>query len=74
VVRRMVNWSFEGREVCRVTSLLVMLERSGSVRAGVRGSKIRVRYRFSRLFVCFTRAREYQIGLGLATDWPPPQS
>jgi len=34
VVRRIVNWSFEGREVCRVTSLLVMLERSGSVRAG----------------------------------------
>ena len=34
MVRRIVNWSFEGREVCRVTSLLVMLERSGSVRAG----------------------------------------
>jgi hypothetical protein len=34
VVRRIVNWSFEGRDVCRVTSLLVMLERSGSVRAG----------------------------------------
>jgi hypothetical protein len=41
VVRRIVNWSFEGREVCRVTSLLVVLERSGSVRAGVWGAKIR---------------------------------
>ena len=34
MVRRIVNWSFERREVWRVTSLLVMLERSGSVRAG----------------------------------------
>jgi len=34
VVRRIVNWSFERGEVCGVTSLLVMLERSGSVRAG----------------------------------------
>jgi hypothetical protein len=34
VVGRTVNWSLEGREVCGVTSLLVMLERSGSVRAG----------------------------------------
>jgi hypothetical protein len=34
VVRRIVNWSFERREVCRVTSLLVMLEPE---RVGVRG-------------------------------------
>src|SRR6266511_5497255 len=34
VVRRIVNWSFERREVCRVTSLLVILELSGSARAG----------------------------------------
>jgi hypothetical protein len=33
-VRRIVNWSFERPEVCRVTSLLVMLERSGVARAG----------------------------------------